>query len=83
MARVIYLCPECGGNKIQAPFWIDLNSTRDAKNGQRATICDSSDDEYWCEDCESHTKRLCVVDSRTRYCSDCKKVHKKPEEKTE
>lgn len=82
MARHIYLCEECGSDNVQGSFWVDLNSTRDGKNGQRATLINESGDEYWCENCETHVKRLCLVDSRTRYCSDCKKTHEKPKEKT-
>lgn len=54
-AKTIWCCPECGSTNVQSPEWckFDVATQRWISAGG-----DTAGDEFWCEHCQTHHKRL-------------------------
>lgn len=44
-----WVCPNCGSPNIEEQHWVTVNTRK---------LTTPIDSEYWCPDCEQHTKKL-------------------------
>lgn len=51
--KTVYICTDCGSDKVQAKAWVSLNDLTDI-DFSASESGDSSD--YWCKNCEEHSK---------------------------
>lgn len=45
--HITYYCEECGGTKVSASFWLDLNTDE---------VLGEASDDIWCDDCDNETR---------------------------
>ena len=53
---VLYACPRCGGEDVEASSWIHLNSGEESDS-------DPPSEGIWCPDCETQSDHVCLFEA--------------------